>query len=446
MIKEKYYCFIAVMSYKREMSDNLLKIKQLIKDGFLHILTGSFLGRAITMVSSIVVARLVDKTEYAYVSYADNLYTYIGLVAGLGLASALLKFCASNNSSGRDISFVKLSFLWGGSTQFLVSLLMCIVITFVDIPFPQARKYIWALLLYQPLYFLYDTLACYVRTRRENKRYANAGIIMSACLCIFSIVLLLIVGTMGLIYARYIAVIAVFIYLGVFVYRYFAGIEAVPIDQTEKKSFLAMGLSLMAARMFSEMMPANETFLVNQLIKDEIVTANFRIAGVFPQLLQLVASSVNIYFFPVVAQMTDWREIKKKLISIGTFNFGFVLFAAIVGAVLNPFAIKLLYGQKYVDAIPMTYMLWAMKAMNGCVRMFPMNMLPALGRTKFNLCMAAGSCVVQTFLDYFFIKKLGVYGIAIGTTLVYALSGIAYWWYLMKVCREEQSKQKNDLA
>lgn len=426
------------------MPSNLSKIKQLIKDGFLHILTGSFLCRAITMVSSIIIARLVDKTEYAYVSYADNLYTYIGLIAGLGLSAALLKFCASNDSTGKDKSFVNLSFLWGGSAQFAASLVMCIVITFSDIPFPGARKYIWALLLYQPLYFLYDTLACYVRTQRENKRYANAGIIMSVCLCVFSIVLLLAVGTMGLIYARYIAVIAVFFYLGVFVYKRFYGAEAIQIEKAEKKAFLAMGLSLMAARMFSEMMPANETFLVNQLIKDEIITANFRIAGVFPQLLLLVASSVNIYFFPVVAQMTDWREIKKRLVRIGVFNFCFVLFAAMVGVVLTPFAIKLLYGQKYVDAIPMTYMLWAMNAMNGCIRMFPMNMLPALGKTKFNLYMAAGSCLVQTCLDWLFIKKLGVYGIAIGTTLVYALSGFAYWWYLMRVCKKEQIRNDNN--
>lgn len=421
------------------MPSILLKIKQLIKDGFLHILTGSILCRAITMVSSIVVARLVDKSEYAYVSYADNLYTYIGLVAGLGLAAALLKYCTPNGSIGRDKSFVKLTFLWGGIAQFLVSLILCIVITFVDIPFPEARKYVWALLLYQPLYFLYDTLTCYVRTRRENKRYANAGIIMSVCLCVFSIALLLIVGTMGLIYARYIAVIVVFFYLGIFVYKCFYGMETIQIEKSEKREFLAMGFSLMVARIFSEMMPANEVFLVNQIIKDEIITANFRIAGLFPQLLLLISSCVSIYFFPIVAQMTDWREIKKKLVHIGIFNFCFLLSATMIGALLTPFAIKLLYGQKYVDAIPMTYMLWVMNATNGCIRMFPMNMLPALGKTKFNLYMAVSSCFVQTILDYFFIKKLGVYGIAIGTVLVYALSGLAYWWYILKVCEKEQT-------
>ena len=420
------------------MPSILLKIKQLIKDGFLHILTGSIMCRAITMVSSIVVARLVDKSEYAYVSYADNLYTYIGLVAGLGLAAALLKYCTPNGSIGRDKGFVKLTFLWGGIAQFLVSLILCIVITFVDIPFPEARKYVWALLLYQPLYFLYDTLTCYVRTRRENKRYANAGIIMSVCLCVFSIVLLLIVGTMGLIYARYIAVLVVFFYLGIFVYKCFYGIETIQIEKSEKREFLAMGLSLMVARIFSEMMPANEVFLVNQLIKDEVITANFRIAGLFPQLLLLISSCVSIYFFPIVAQMTDWREIKKKLVQIGIFNFCFLLFAAMIGALLTPFAIKLLYGQKYVDAIPMTYMLWVMNATNGCIRMFPMNMLPALGKTKFNLYMAVGSCFVQTLLDYFFIKKLGVYGIAVGTVFVYAISGVAYWWYIVIVCEKEQ--------
>lgn len=421
------------------MPSILLKIKQLIKDGFLHILTGSIMCRAITMVSSIVVARIVDKSEYAYVSYADNLYTYIGLVAGLGLAAALLKYCTPNGSIGRDKGFVKLTFMWGGIAQFLVSLILCIVITFVDIPFPEARKYVWALLLYQPLYFLYDTLTCYVRTRRENKRYANAGIIMSVCLCVFSIVLLLIVGTMGLIYARYIAVLVVFFYLGIFVYKCFYGIETIHIEKSEKREFLAMGLSLMVARIFSEMMPANEVFLVNQLIKDEIITANFRIAGLFPQLLLLISSCVSIYFFPIVAQMTDWREIKKKLVQIGIFNFCFLLFAAMIGTLLTPFAIKLLYGQKYVDAIPMTYMLWVMNATNGCIRMFPMNMLPALGKTKFNLYMAVGSCFVQTLLDYFFIKKLGVYGIAVGTVFVYAISGVAYWWYIVKVCEKEKT-------
>ena len=56
--------------------------------------------------------------------------------------------------------------------------------------------------------------------------------------------------------------------------------------------------------------------------------------------------------------------------------------------------------------------------------------------------MAAGSCVVQTIMDYFFISKLGVYGIAWGTTVVYALSGGAYWWYLMKECKDEEKKQQ----
>lgn len=424
------------------MNELLPKIKQLVKGGFLHILTGNFLCRAISMISSIVVARIVDKTEYAYISYADNIYTYVGLVTGLGMSAALLKFCSLRNTEAKNRGYLQYAAVKGSGVQLLISLVVCVACMFIDIPFPNARKYIWALALYQPLYFVYDSFSAYIRVKRENRRYASAGIIMSSVLCVFSIVLLILVGTMGLIYARYIAVTIVLLYFWVYVRKCFTGVEYEPISKEEKKALLSMGLSLMAARMFSEMMPANETFLVNAIIKDEVITANFRIAGVFPQLLLLVASAVSLYFFPIVADMTDWSKIRKRMIQLGMFNFGFVLFAALVGALLTPLAIKILYGQKYADAIPMTYMLWIMNAMNGCIRMFPMNMLPALGKTKFNMYMAAGSCVVQTIMDYFFISKLGVYGIAWGTTVVYALSGGAYWWYLMKECKDEEKKQQ----
>lgn len=430
------------MSEKNVKHDIVIKTKQLIKGGFLHILTGNFLCRAISMISSIVVARIVDKTEYAYISFADNIYTYVGLVSGLGMAAALLKFCSLRNTETKNRGYLQYVAVKGSGVQLLIALAVCIAAMFIDIPFPNSRKYIWALALYQPLYFVYDSFSAYVRVKRENRRYASAGIIMSSVLCVFSIVLLLLVGTMGLIYARYIAVIIALLYFWVYVRKCFARVECEPLSKAEKKDLFNMGISLMAARMFSEMMPANETFLVNSIIKNEVITANFRIAGVFPQLLLLVASAVSLYFFPIIADMTDWSKIRKRMVQLGLFNFGFVLFAALVGALLTPLAIKILYGQKYADAIPMTYMLWIMNAMNGCVRMFPMNMLPALGKTKFNMYIAAASCAAQTIMDYFFINKLGVYGIAWGATVVYALSGGAYWWYLMKVCKDEKKNQQ----
>ena len=48
------------------------KIKGLLKGGFFHIFLGNTLVKMIAFVSSIVIVRLVDKNEYAYLTYADN--------------------------------------------------------------------------------------------------------------------------------------------------------------------------------------------------------------------------------------------------------------------------------------------------------------------------------------------------------------------------------------
>ena len=48
----------------------------MIKGGFFHIFVGNTLVKMIAFVSSIVIVRLVDKTDYAYLTYADNLYNY----------------------------------------------------------------------------------------------------------------------------------------------------------------------------------------------------------------------------------------------------------------------------------------------------------------------------------------------------------------------------------
>lgn len=87
------------------MNDLVKKGKHLIKGGFLHILVGNTLNKMIAFISSIVIVRLVEKAEYGNLSYADNLYAYINLFAGLGVSAALLKFCGPNISKSENRYF-----------------------------------------------------------------------------------------------------------------------------------------------------------------------------------------------------------------------------------------------------------------------------------------------------------------------------------------------------
>lgn len=415
----------------------LKKLISMIRGGFLHILTGNILNKAIAMISGIVIARLVDKIEYANISYADNIYSYIALFSGLGLSNAILKFCAVQNDKENEKAFLHYSFKVGSAFEITASLAACIIMMVAPIPYPRARIYMWALILYPAFTHLNTSLICYMRTQLENKRYAKNGLLNSAATCVFSVILVIALGTSGIVIARYAAIIVTLIYAWGYYKKTLKGVKTVSLSTEQKKAFRSMGISLMIANLFSSIMPINETFLVNNIIKDEIMTANFKVAGQFPQLLFLFSGAVTVYFFPVIAKMTDYGQIKKMVIKIGVFNGLFIAFVTAVGMLLTPFAMQILYDGKYNDAISISYILWIMRAVNSCFRVVPLNMLAAIGETKFNAACSVVSCIIQTVLDYIFIVSFGIQGVAYGTILVYIASSVAYWAYFIKICNKK---------
>lgn len=419
--------------------------KTLLKGGFFHILTGNFLNKAISMISSIVIARVIDKSVYASISYADNLYSYLSLVAGLGMSSALLKFCSTDQRKSLDKAYFNFAMKIGGVVQFIGSIGICFLVMFWDIPYSSARIFTWSLLLYPLLDLVTATISIYMRTQLENKMYAAVGVIKSVALCVISIVLILAIGTAGVIPARYISLVIVLIYSWRYYKRTLSGIEPDRLTHKQKKAFVYMALSLCVANFFSGIMPINETFLVNNLIRDEIITANFRVAGLLPQLLLLVSGAVTVYYFPIVARLKDKRIIKKKVVEIAIVNAVVIILLTVLGMIFTPLAIYILYGSKYMDAVSISYLLWIMRASNCVIRLVPINMLPAIGKTGFNLYMSIISCVMQCVIDYFCIKNFGIRGVAVGAIVVYIVTGILYWVYFLYCCKEKEVKvNKND--
>lgn len=412
-------------------------IKGLFKGGFFHILTGNVTTKAIAMVSSIVIARLVDKVDYAHLSYADNIYSYITLLSGLGMSSALLKFCSANNQKAEDAAYVRFAYKVGGAFEFFAAFLACVALSFFDIPYKAARIYAWFLILNPVLSYFNTTNAIYMRTQLENKKYAMVGVAGSAFSCIFAVLGVVAIGVKGIIAARYLSVFLVLAYSFSFIYKRLKDTPPIRLSGEQKKAFVTMGFSLAFANFFSGIMPINETFLVNNIIRDANTSANFRVAGLLPQMLLLISGAVTVYYFPIVARMTDAQEIRKKVLSIAVVNFSVIAIVTLIGMVSTPLVIRILYGEKYLDAVSLSYVLWLMRAANAAFRSVPMNMIVAIGKVRFNLGISIVSCVTQCLLDYVFLRIFGIYGVAYGASLVYVLSAIAYWVYFLYCCRNK---------
>lgn len=424
------------------------KLKKLIFSGLSYIIFGNFLSKGVALLSSILIARFVDKAEYAYLSYADNLYQYIGLFTGLGLATALLVVCTPDVALGKQYNYLNKSLKYGGFFELATALLLCIMVQLLPIPFPQAKKYMWLLVLYPLLTYLFNALQAFIRVKRNNKLYAGLGAAQTVIVCVFSIILVLFFDAVGVVAARYIAVFAVLFMVAYYIRKVDGKVSVEPLEQSERKIFITTGLALMLANMFSGMMPINEAFIVNNLIKDEVVTANFKVAGIIPSLLPIITSSVMVYYFPIIAEMKDGKAIKKKVYGIALINALVIIGVTAIGMLLTPFGIGFVYGDKYADAAGISYSLWLMRAVNAAFRMVPLNILAAIGESKMNAIVSAASCVLHAVLDYIFISIWQIEGIAYAAIIVYILSGIALWCYFNRSCNRlavenQNSEEKN---
>lgn len=416
------------VKYKPKHNDLIQQFRNLVKNGFFHIFTGTFLNKAVTMISSVVVARLVNKDQYAYLGYSDTIYGYLALFSGLGMGSALLKVCAGNTERKEDYSYLSYAIRCGIIFELIVSVVTIFLFVIIDIPFEQAKHYIIITSIYPTLYCLYDLLITYMRSKSFNKKYAYLNLAYSILTCVFSISFVLLFDAVGLIYARYLVIILLIGYLAQFTKNYFNETlnERLTIDM--KIAFWKISLTLVVANAFSGMMPFNENMLISHIIAEESVLANYRVGNFFPQMILLVTQAVNVYFFPIVAGMDNQgKNVKRFSIRVGIFNFVLVIVSIAVGMLVTPALLPLLYGKKYADAVGISMMLWIMRGMNAGIRMVPMNMLIAIGEYRFNLILSIITFFAQIAVDWFFISKFGVYGVFMGTVVIYFITGVLYW-------------------
>lgn len=406
-------------------------VKKLGSEGFFHILLGGSLTKIIAFMSSILIVRLLSKEEYAFLAYADNIYAYILLLSGLGSASAILKYCISDDKE-KSKAYFRFAIKFGTLAQLIIMCITLFIVSNIKLAFPEARKYIYILTFYPLLYFWIGAIQSYMRSLFKNKEFAYSGIIQSGIALILSIVFVLICGGYGVLAARYVALVVVALY-GINIIKKESGNileNKACLNGNEKKQFIYLGLTLLIANVFSMIMPTNEGFLINNIICDTKTTADYKVASLIPAQLPFFTSAIVTYYFPIFAKIEDKNLIWKKIVRVGWLTMGIISIVAFIGIFISPLIIKVFYGEQYNDIFFLMTFLWVINAINAGFRMLPMNILPAIGYSKFNVIVAFISCIIHFVLDYCFIVNFGIQGAVVASGVVYAFSGISYWIYL----------------
>lgn len=410
------------------------KVEGLLKGGFFHIFVGNTLVKMIAFISSIVIVRLVNKEDYAYLTYADNLYNYAISFAGLGMASSILKYCAVAKTKAEDKAYFWFSVKYGTLFEAVLCLIIVVYVSAAEIPFPEAKPVVYVLILYPVLNNILNTVMGYLRAHGENEAYAKAAVTQTLVVFLCSVVFVILLGIQGIAFARYCAIIIAILVILKVLKKYLQNEKAKRLERQEIKAFMVMSVSLMLSNLFSLIMPINEMTLVNELLRNETITANYKIAIMIPGQLSFVTQSIIIYYFTIIAKTENKKEVWKISKRVGLFTAGIIAVITTAGIVLSPAIIRIVYGSRYEDATTLSTVFWIVYALNAAVRMIPMNFLPAIGVAKFNAVMAAASCIVHLGITYIAIMKFGIWGAGIATGLVYIISGMIYWYYFRKKC------------
>ena len=82
-------------------------IKKLLNTGFFHVFGSNVINKIISFMSSIVLVRILSKTEYGAFTYSWNIYCIIAIFNGMGAESGTLQLASEhsgNEEYARQIS------------------------------------------------------------------------------------------------------------------------------------------------------------------------------------------------------------------------------------------------------------------------------------------------------------------------------------------------------
>ena len=430
-----------------ELWDKLWEgIKTLHKRGFFHIIAGSTLAKIAGFVSVFFLPRFLSKADYGLLTYVENIRNYVMLFNGIGITNATLRFCAQQGSDEEKKGYFVASLKIGIFAD--VFLIMLTTAAFLVIPFPYegARFQLVISSCLPILYFLFTDIQLLLRATFQNQRYSVYNFTYSFLLMIFQIVFAVLWGVTGVMIGKYLSM-ALCVLMGYLLIRDLPmmKVKAIKLDWHEIKTIIRFGIVMLTASATSTVMSYNETFIVGQLLKDEELLAEYRVAANILSISLFLLEALLVFILPYFIQHIKdkqwiWENYKKLFVINGTvmtlFHLGLFIFAKLY---LFIFA-----GPEYMGAVSLVRMFLVASWIQAVFRGISGNILAVTGEEKFNLKINIVFVVVHAVIDVAAVKTLGIYGAAIALIVVYFLSGLIMNIHLRNICKKQIGEMNHD--
>lgn len=382
--------------------------------------------------SSVVLVRILTKAEYGIFTYAWNIYSIILILNGMGIDSGVLQVSSEHSGDteyGDRASNYGIRF--GVKFDLLLFAIIILIGLFAPLKIDGSREILCMLCLLPMSQLLFQMTTAYLRAQKRNQEFARLIVLNTALIFVVSAGCAFIFREKGLVFGYYAAYLTSFA-VGLFFYHVKIFNGSAPLEGEEKKGLLKIAAISMLNSGLSQLMYLLDVFVLGLVDPQETLLASYKVATMIPTALAFIPLALITYLYPYFAEHKgdgDWclKKYKQILLGLGGLN---LLISAIlfVGA---PLIIRLLFGEQYLDAVPVFRILSVNYFFSGTFRILSGNLLVTQRKLKFNLFVAIVSSLTNIVADYFFIQWWGSIGAAIATVLVVFVSSVSSTSYLI---------------
>lgn len=424
-------------------------IQKLHKTGFGFVFGSNVINKVITFLSSVIIVRVLTKSEYGFFTYAWNIYSIINLLNGLAMDSAVIQL--SSEKSG-DKEYTNKICNYATKVGLLVNLLLALIIMLVSWLAPMkysSSKELLRLLSFLPFfYFGFSLCIAILRSRKANKQFAFLNSLNSILLILGSVCGSFLLREKGLVLSYYLSYTICLLVAFYYMHITLISREGEPICKEEKRTILSIGAISTCNNGLSQLLYLLDMFVLGFVVIDEKILASYKVSTQIPTALSFIPLSVMVYAYPYYAEHKDDKNwcidtYKKTLIGMGFVNFSISLFLVVCA----PFLINTIYGTQYNDAVICFRILSISYFISGTFRIISGNLLVTQRKLKFNLLETIVSSIVNIVGDVVLISLYGSVGAAVASLLVIIVSSIMSTAYLVYTfCHINENKlQINNL-
>ena len=426
------------------MKQKVLELYEKLKEGILRTLSANVINKAIGLLSSMVITRLLSTTDYGIWSYVLNIYSYLTLITGFGLISGALQFGAENKGGGKAYSFYNYCTRTGLLIDIILVTAFSAVIAFVQLPIEGAKPFVLGMLPVLLAEYVNSIGQSILRAQNRINEYANVlnvnTILIAVGTCGGALL-----GLWGVVIGRYLAYFLSAAYLIRLLRNDLRLIQkADTLNKSDKKQLWHYSIFTGASSAMNCVVYYIDITLIAALIKTATDIAVYRVGTLIPNALQFIPSSVIVAILPTIIYNREdiaWvrRNVKKTYIGLCALNtivVGILLIAA-------PLIIRIISGERYLASVPVLRILAVGYFLSGTFRSLSLNLLAAFRRVHFGLFIAILTCALDVGLNYYLIQGYGMIGAAYATFLVDAITAAISFGYVVCLLRKGTINEAN---